>query len=103
LPDDTLVNLLRSAATVTEASPAEGTPTSPTRAEAGPSLPPELADHPRYRVLGLLGAGGMGAVYRAEHRLMERTVALKVISRRLTEDPALVERFRQEVKAAARL
>ena len=53
-------------------------------------IPPELADHPRYRVLGLLGAGGMGAVYRAEHRLMERSVALKVIARRLLERPAAV-------------
>src|SRR5262249_50823917 len=41
-------------------------------------VPAELADHPRYRVLGLIGQGGMGAVYRAEHRRMQRPVALKV-------------------------
>ena len=69
----------------------------------GGAAPKELADHPRYRVLGLLGAGGMGAVYKAEHRLMERPVALKVIRRGLTDDPAAAERFRREVKAAARL
>jgi tRNA A-37 threonylcarbamoyl transferase component Bud32 len=69
--------------------------------EAG--VPPALAGHPRYQVLGLLGAGGMGAVYKARHRLMERTVALKVINKRLTGDSAWVERFRREVQAAARL
>src|SRR5439155_2950945 len=64
---------------------------------------PELVDHPRYRVVGVLGAGGMGVVYRAEHRLMERPVALKVIHRDLLRDPDAVERFRREVRAAARL
>jgi serine/threonine protein kinase len=68
-----------------------------------PDLPPELADHPRYHVHELLGAGGMGLVYRATHRLMQRTVALKVIHRRLSERPAFVEHFRREVQAVARL
>jgi serine/threonine protein kinase len=66
-------------------------------------LPPELANHPRYRVLQELGAGGMGVVYKAEHQLMERPVALKVINRRLTDEAAAVERFRREVRSAARL
>jgi serine/threonine protein kinase len=68
-----------------------------------PKIPPELADHARYRILQLLGAGGMGRVYLAEHRVMERLVALKVIKRSLTDEPAAVERFHREVKAAARL
>jgi hypothetical protein len=73
-------------------------------APAQPPAPPaELANHPRYRVLEALGAGGMGVVFKVEHRLMERVVALKVISRSLTDRPELVARFRQEVKAAARL
>src|SRR5262249_43612112 len=66
-------------------------------------LPPELAHHPRYRLMKRLGRGGMGSVYLAEHRLMDRPVALKVIRRDLLEHTALVERFRREVKAAARL
>ena len=66
-------------------------------------LPKELNDHPRYRVVGALGAGGMGAVYRAEHRLMDRPVALKVIRGDLLGSALMVERFRGEVKAAARL
>src|SRR2546422_2519908 len=44
------------------------------------AVPPELTQHPRYQVLGLLGVGGMGAVFKAEHKLMQRTVALKVIN-----------------------
>jgi WD40 repeat protein len=63
----------------------------------------DLAGHARYRITRLLGQGGMGAVYEAEHRLMERTVALKVIRPALMADEGAVERFRREVKAAARL
>ncbi len=66
-------------------------------------LPAELADHPRYRIVKRLGSGGMGTVYLAEHRLMDRLVALKLIRRDLLGNEALVERFRREVKAAARL
>jgi hypothetical protein len=66
-------------------------------------LPPELAHHPRYRILEVLGAGGMGTVFKAMHLLMERPVALKVIRQDLTRDGGAVERFRREVKAAARL
>src|SRR5262245_43784008 len=61
-----------------------------------PGLPVELVDHPRYRIVAELGRGGMGVVYKAEHRLMERTVALKVISADLVSSNQAVERFRQE-------
>lgn len=66
-------------------------------------IPKALIDHPRYKVLGVLGAGGMGVVFKAEHRLMERLVALKVIHGRLIDEPMAVARFRREVKAAASL
>ena len=78
-------------------------PDPPGGPEPAPRLPADLADHPRYRIVEQLGAGGMGVVYKAEHRLMERTVALKIISRGLVSDADAVERFRREVKAAARL
>jgi len=71
-----------------------------TLAEAIPSF---LVDHPRYRVERLLGSGGMGSVYLAEHRVLERDVALKVINPELLSDRGMVERFRSEAKAAARL
>ncbi|MGF1583460.1 MAG: WD40 repeat domain-containing serine/threonine protein kinase [Gemmataceae bacterium] len=62
-----------------------------------------LRDHPRYRVHKLVGSGGMGAVYRAEHLMMRRTVALKVINPQLVANSDAVERFHLEVQAAARL
>ena len=66
-------------------------------------IPAELATHPRYRIVELIGRGGMGTVYRAEHRLMQRIVALKVINPKLVASKTAVERFRREVQAAARL
>jgi serine/threonine protein kinase len=66
-------------------------------------VPAELVGHPRYRVRRLIGRGGMGDVYEAEHRVMERSVALKVINHAYTANAAAVERFRREVRAAARL
>ena len=65
--------------------------------------PPELNDHHRYELLAFVGSGGMGTVYRARHRLMDRVVALKIINRHLVHNPEMVERFRREVMAAARL
>ena len=70
----------------------------------GPTdLPAQLEDHPRYRIIELIGKGGMGDVYKAEHRLMDRPVALKFINQDLVKNTQAVERFRREVQAAARL
>jgi WD40 repeat protein len=66
-------------------------------------VPEVLREHPRYQVQQLLGRGGMGAVYRAQHRLMERTVALKLINAELLSAPIALQRFQQEMKAAAKL
>ncbi len=110
VPDDALVSQLRDAvSTGGDGLAPHATPTAisggPALEPTGgpPPLPPELASHPRYRVENLLGAGGMGAVYRAYHRVMERPVALKVINPSLMTRPAVVERFTREIKAAARL
>jgi hypothetical protein len=75
----------------------------PPAAPGSPGFPPELERHPRYRVAALVGRGGMGTVYRAEHTLMGRPVALKVIDPHLLEHAGALARFRQEVMAAARL
>ncbi len=82
------------------------TPLFPGRAELerAPLQPPDaLRAHPRYEVLQAIGAGGMGVVFLARHRLMDRRVALKVLRPALLERPAAVERFQQEVRLAARL
>ncbi len=56
-----------------------------------------------YAILDKLGEGGMGMVFKAEHRRMERIVALKVLSPKVTQDPTSLQRFHREVKAAAKL
>jgi eukaryotic-like serine/threonine-protein kinase len=53
-----------------------------------------------YQVISLLGEGGMGAVYLAEHPFMGRKAAIKVLRRELAEDKGLVERFMNEARAA---
>jgi hypothetical protein len=57
----------------------------------------------KYRLLERVGAGGMGCVYLAEHVLMQRRVALKVLPLAQARDAATVERFYFEARAAARL
>ncbi len=56
-----------------------------------------------YLILDKLGAGGMGQVFRARHRRMDRVVAIKVLSKKLLDSPDAVARFQREAKAAARL
>lgn len=66
-------------------------------------VPAELQDHPRYRVTSVIGRGGMGTVYKADHRLLERPVVLKVIRPDVLDNPAVVQRFQRESKLAARM
>lgn len=68
-----------------------------------PQLPTELQNHARYRVMGVLGRGGMGMVYKAEHRLLGRSLVLKVIRRDLVDKPEVVQRFQRESRLTARL
>ena len=57
----------------------------------------------RYRVLSLIGAGGMGRVYLAEDTDLHRRVALKLLPEYFTYDKEQVQRFRQEARAASAL
>src|SRR5262245_21211125 len=75
LPEDTLVARLRDdGGSATFAAVGSPVRIHPETVE----IPPELVDHPRYRVLGCLGLGGMGAAFLAEHRRMDRPVVLKI-------------------------
>lgn len=56
-----------------------------------------------YVLLDKLGQGGMGMVYRAQHRRMQRTVALKVLPPAIARDEQAIRRFEREVVAAAKL
>jgi len=57
----------------------------------------------RYELLALLGAGGMGSVYKARDKSLGELVAIKVLSPELSSDPVMITRFRQEVKLARRV
>lgn len=57
----------------------------------------------RYEILQRLGAGGMATVYLANHRLLERKVAVKILNPEYASDEEFVRRFRREAQAAASL
>ena len=54
----------------------------------------------RYEILALLGEGGMGAVYKAKDREVERVVALKLIRPEMASNPSILARFKQELMTA---
>jgi serine/threonine-protein kinase len=60
-----------------------------------------LAD--RYRLIVRLAGGGMGEVYKSHDLLLDRPVAVKILQHSLAAEPDLVERFKAEARAAARL
>ncbi|MBL8829700.1 MAG: protein kinase, partial [Planctomycetaceae bacterium] len=67
---------------------------------SGSGAPLVLGD---YVLLSKIGAGGMGQVFKAQHRHMDRIVAVKLLPAAVTQDEAAVKRFQREVKAAAKL
>ena len=101
--DDTFVGLLKAA----RQSPTDQTLDQDSldikQPEADDTIPRPLAEHPRYEIVGLVGKGGMGRVYKARHRMMDRSVALKVINRQWIRKAEVIDRFHREVKTAASL
>jgi serine/threonine protein kinase len=89
-----------------ESAPTASMPARDPRAATQPSLPgvpPELSRHPEYEVQRKLGEGGMGAVYLARNRLMDRLEVLKVVNQSLLGRAGAAERFLQEIRSAAKL
>lgn len=71
------------------------------RAERTEILPPGRLLDGKYRLGRLLGEGGMGAVYEAEHTGLGTKVALKLLNESFASDPRAISRFRREARAAA--
>lgn len=81
-----------------------GKATSRSAGEWTPPTTGELAGLiPGYDILGFIGRGGMGAVYRVRHRTLERDAAVKILPPALAADPDFAARFHREARALARL
>ncbi|MFP2912578.1 serine/threonine-protein kinase, partial [Pyxidicoccus sp. 3LFB2] len=81
----------------------EGEPGKRTRAPERRPLQPGDVLEGKWRLEELLGAGGMGQVYRARDLALERSVAIKLLHEALCEDAESVARFEREARAMARL
>ena len=79
------------------------------QAESGrtPFVAPSLEEvarlFPQLEILGFIGQGGMGAVYKARQKALDRVVALKILPPGIGKDAAFAERFTREAKALAKL
>ena len=81
-----------------------GTVTGDAPAKFEPPTPEELAQKfPQLEILELLGRGGMGAVYKARQKQLDRFVALKILPPGVSHDPSFAQRFEREAKALAKL
>ncbi len=82
----------------------QGTASGP---HSAPFEPPSLAElaalFPQLEIIALIGKGGMGAVYKARQRALDRLIALKILPRQTEAGTRFTERFNREARALARL
>src|SRR5262245_26655696 len=78
-------------------------PTSPYFDATPPNVTELAALLPQLEILGFIGQGGMGAVYKARQPGLDRIVALKVLPRGAGDDPEFAGRFAREARTLARL
>jgi serine/threonine protein kinase len=85
----------------------QGAAETATGPEAAPFQPPPVEEiaklFPQLEILGFVGKGGMGAVYKARQPALERIVALKILPPQAASGPGFAERFHREARALARL
>lgn len=85
----------------------EGSDVPTTGTPPGRFVPPEPAElakqFPQLEILELLGQGGMGAVYKARQKQLDRVVALKILPPEVGQDTAFTERFMREARSMAKL
>jgi eukaryotic-like serine/threonine-protein kinase len=79
------------------AAAAGSAPTSDSSLRLAQLFPPGTVLGARYQILRVLGEGGMGAVYQARDQELDRMIALKVIRPELAGNPAILQRFKQEL------
>ena len=79
----------------------------PRAAQTPPFQPPSIAElaplFPQLEILELIGKGGMGAVYKARQKELDRFVALKILPPGIGNDAAFASRFAREARALAKL
>src|SRR5438105_12098677 len=80
-----------------------GVPNAPQPSGSASGLQPGFILGGRYEILEALGEGGMGSVYKARDRELDRLVALKVIRPDLARNPAIIQRFKQELILARQI
>jgi hypothetical protein len=81
-------------------APPQGSPSAPPSGEGPPADPRIGATFGKYKIIRLLGRGGMGAVYEGEDAALKRKVAVKFLPDELVNKPEVIERFMREAQVA---
>jgi tRNA A-37 threonylcarbamoyl transferase component Bud32 len=100
-PQCLLKGVISRAHEASQSAPPAGT--TPYAGPAAPTVEELTTLFPQLEILGLIGQGGMGAVYKARQPALDRLVAVKVLPPEAGRDPAFAERFSREARALARL